>query len=261
MEFIDGVTPLIITYNEIDNIARTLAPLGWARRIVVVDSGSIDGTLDVLAKDPRIDVHHRPFDSFAEQCNFGLSKIESEWVLSLDADYELSEPLVSELRSLWPSEAHHGFRAPFVYRIHGRPLRGSLYPPRTVLYRVRSGHYENEGHGHRVRVSGEIEALRAPIYHDDRKPFARWLEAQLKYAGREAAHLLETPPERLSRAERIRRMGWPAPVLVFLYVMIAKGVVLDGLAGWFYAYQRLFAEVLLALELLDRRLSPRKVRP
>ena len=50
-------------------------------------------------------------------------------------------------------------------------------------------------------------------------------------------------------------MGWPAPLLVFFYVLIAKGALLDGPAGWFYAFQRLLAEVLLALELLDRRLS------
>lgn len=257
MEFVDKVTPLLITYNEIDNIARTLGPLAWARRIVVIDSGSTDGTLDVLGKDPRIEVHHRPFDSFAEQCNFGLSKIDTEWVLSLDADYELSEQLVAELGALWPSDLHGGFRARFVYRIYGRPLRGSLYPPRVVLYRVRRAHYENEGHGHRVRVSGEVSDLKAPIYHDDRKPLTRWLASQLKYATREAVHLLETPRERLSKAEKIRLMGWPAPILVFLYVLFAKGALLDGLAGWFYAFQRLFAEVLLALELLDRRLSRR----
>jgi glycosyltransferase involved in cell wall biosynthesis len=255
MEFIDNVTPLLITYNEIENIARTLAPLAWARRIVVIDSGSTDGTLDVLKADPRIEVHHRPFDSFAEQCNFGLSKIASEWVLSLDADYELSEQLVAELTTLWPSDAHGGFRARFVYRIYGRPLRGSLYPPRVVLYRVSKGRYENEGHGHRVRLSGEISDLKAPIYHDDRKPLTRWLASQLKYARREAEHLLDAPRERLSTVEKIRLMGWPAPMLVFFYVLIAKGAVLDGLAGWFYAFQRLFAEVLLALELLDRRLS------
>ena len=49
--------------------------------------------------------------------------------------------------------------------------------------------------------------------------------------------------------------GWPAPILVFLYVLFAKGAVLDGPAGWYYAFQRLLAEVLLALELLDRRLK------
>ena len=55
--------------------------------------------------------------------------------------------------------------------------------------------------------------------------------------------------------DRLRLMGWPAPPLVLLYVLFAKRAVLDGPAGWFYAFQRLLAEVLLALELLDRRLS------
>lgn len=255
MKFLDGVTPLIITYNETANIERTLAPLGWARQIVVIDSGSTDGTLELLAKDPRIVVHHRRFDSFAEQCNFGLSKIESDWVLSLDADYELSPALVEELHSLFPSEAISGFRAKFVYRIYGRPLRGSLYPPRAVLYRVKQGLYANEGHGHRVRIAGDVAELRAPIYHDDRKPLARWLQSQLGYAAREAGHLLSMPRAEMSRADKVRAMGWPAPILVFLYVLLVKGALLDGLAGWYYAFQRLLAEVLLALELLDRRLK------
>jgi hypothetical protein len=59
----------------------------------------------------------------------------------------------------------------------------------------------------------------------------------------------------MSRADRVRAMGWPAPILVFLYVLFAKGALLDGPTGWYYAFQRLLAEVLLALELLDRRLK------
>jgi glycosyltransferase involved in cell wall biosynthesis len=255
MAFLDDITPLLITYDEIKNIERTLGALAWARRIVIVDSGSTDGTLDVLARDPRIEVHHRAFDTFADQCNFGLTKIASEWVLSLDADYELSQALVAELGGLSPADQQSGYRTSFVYRIHGRGLRGSLYPPRTVLYRARKGRYENEGHGHRVRVEGAIGNLASVIYHDDRKPLSRWFKSQAGYAAREAAHLLATPKAQLSRAERIRLMGWPAPFLVFFYVLFAKGAVMDGWAGWFYALQRLLAEVLLALELLDRRLS------
>ncbi len=251
--FLDDVTPLLITYNEIENIGPTLARLGWARRIVVIDSGSTDGTLDVLARDPRIDVHYRKFDSFAEQCNFGLSLVATQWVLSMDADYELSEELVSELARLVPLAEQTGYRARFVYRIHGRPLRGTLYPPRTVLYRTRQGRYESEGHGHRVRVPGTVSSLREAIYHDDRKPLARWFSSQLNYAGREAAYLLQAPTAGLSRMDRIRRMGWPAPFVVVFYVLIAKGALLDGQAGWYYAFQRLMAEVLVALELLDRR--------
>lgn len=255
MAFLDDITPLLITFNEIANIERTLAPLSWARRIVVIDSGSTDGTLEVLARDPRIDVIHRPFDSFAEQCNFGLGKIATGWALSLDADYELSAALVEELRALQPTAQQAGFRTAFIYRIHGHALRGSLYPPRTTLYRVAKARYENEGHGHRVRIAGDVTDLKGAIYHDDRKPLSRWFASQIKYAAREAEHLLTMPRAAMTRAERIRLMGWPAPILVFLYVLIAKGAILDGPQGWSYAFQRLLAEVMLALELLDRRLS------
>lgn len=255
MALLDDTTPLLITFNEIQNIERTLARLGWAKRIVVIDSGSDDGTLEFLARDRRIEVIHRPFDSFAEQCNFGLSHIPSGWVLSLDADYVLSDELIAELRTLQPTEQQAGFRADFVYCINGRPLRGTLYPPRVVLYRAGVARYENEGHGHRVHISGAVPALRGRIQHDDRKPLSRWLSSQLKYAKVEAEHLLATPRERLSRVDRLRLMGWPAPLLVLFYVLIVKAVIFNGLAGWFYAFQRLLAELLLALELLDRRLS------
>jgi hypothetical protein len=48
-------------------------------------------------------------------------------------------------------------------------------------------------------------------------------------------------------------MGWPAPIAVLLYVLFVKRCVLDGWPGWYYALQRLFAETLLALEIIDRR--------
>jgi len=258
MAFLDDITPLLITYNEVANIERTLAKLGWAKRIVVIDSGSTDGTIDILARDPRIEVIPRTFDSFAEQCNFGLIHIRSPWVISMDADYELSDGLLAELGTLQPTDAQVGFRMAFVYRIYGQPLSGTLYPPRTVLYRVAGARYENEGHGHRVRLSGEIVDLKGVIYHDDRKPLSRWLNSQIRYADHEAVHLLETPHETLSRADRVRLMIWPAPILVFFYVLLVKRALFDGPAGWFYAFQRLLAEVLLALELLDHRLSKRE---
>lgn len=250
---IEQITPLLITYNEAPNIARTLDKLRWATRIVLVDSGSTDLTLQIASQFPQVEAFHRPFDTFAEQCNFGLSLVRSAWVLSLDADYELSDALVSELRELENDPSVAGYYAEFVYRIHGRALRATLYPPRVVLYRVRGASYRNEGHGHRVAISGPVRSLRGSIYHDDRKPLSRWFESQQGYARREADYLLNSEASAMSRTDRIRRLGWPAPILILFYVLFGKACIFDGRAGWFYALQRLLAETMIALEILDRR--------
>jgi glycosyltransferase involved in cell wall biosynthesis len=251
---LDHITPLIITYNEAPNIARTVGKLSWAKRIVVIDSGSTDATLDLLRGFPQVEVIGHPFSDFASQCNFGLTQVDSPWVLSLDADYELSDALVEELAALRAPDGIAGYRARFVYRIRGRALRGTLYPPRVVLYRKDKARYRNEGHGHRVAVDGEISSLAGVIYHDDRKPLARWFDSQRRYAQAEARYLIATPRANLRRMGRIRRLGWASPIAVLFYALFVKGCILDGWPGWYYALQRLCAETLITLELLDLRL-------
>ena len=100
-----GITAMILTFNEAPNIQRTLEKLAWAADIVVVDSGSTDGTLEILKSFPRVRVFTRRFDSFAAQCNYGLQQVRTDWVLSLDADYVLTDELVTELGTLDSSVA------------------------------------------------------------------------------------------------------------------------------------------------------------
>jgi glycosyltransferase involved in cell wall biosynthesis len=252
---LNSITPLIIVHNEVDNITRTLEPLSWARRIVIVDSGSTDGTLEILARYAAVEVFHRTFDSFAAQCNFGLKHIETPWVLSLDADYVLSDDLVSEIKACPDDPVISGFSAAFVYRVCGRALRANLYPRRTMLYRAAGAAYAEQGHGHRVRREGQIVPLRHVIYHDDRKPIVRWFASQQRYAEAEADYLLQTSPVELSRSDRIRLLAWPAPFLVFFYTLFAKRCIFDGWAGWIYVLQRTCAEIMIALSILDRRLK------
>jgi hypothetical protein len=49
-------------------------------------------------------------------------------------------------------------------------------------------------------------------------------------------------------------MGWPAPILVFFYTLLFKGCLFDGWAGWYYVLQRTLAEIMIALEVVERRL-------
>jgi glycosyltransferase involved in cell wall biosynthesis len=253
---LDQITPLIITHDEAPNIARTLDQLTWARRIVVIDSGSTDDTVRIARSYPQVEVIWHPFTDFASQCNFGLTQVTSPWVLSLDADYELSDALVRELRTLAPAAGVAGFRARFIYRIFGRALRGTLYPPRTVLYRRGAARYRNEGHGHRVVVDGAVRNFSGVIFHDDRKPLARWFASQQRYARFEAEHLLALG-ESARGTDRLRLIGWPAPIGVLFYTLFVKGCLLDNWAGWYYVLQRFIAEALIALEIADRRLRRR----
>ena len=250
------ITPLILTYNEAPNVGRSLEKLRWAEKIVVVDSFSTDETEAICSHFPQVEFVQRKFDSFADQCNYGLSLIGSPWVLSLDADYILTGELVAELRALEPDAACDGYRVNFVYCVGGRPLRSTLYPLRTVLYRRAKACYRNEGHGHRVQISGAVGALRGRILHDDRKPLDRWFAEQLKYSAQEAKYLLATPREDLNRADRLRRRIVFAPFVVFFYALLWRRLILDGWPGWHYVLQRTLAETLLSLRLIEQKLKP-----
>src|SRR5437773_86107 len=109
------VTPMVLTYNEAPNIRRTLEKLSWADEILIVDSFSTDDTLEILKSFPRVRLVQRKFDTFAGQCNFGLQQITSEWVLSMDADYVLSDELNREMAELKPAADMAGYRANFTY--------------------------------------------------------------------------------------------------------------------------------------------------
>ncbi|MBD1215551.1 MAG: glycosyltransferase family 2 protein [Dolichospermum circinale Clear-D4] len=248
---LEKITPLILTYNEENNINRTLEKLKWASKIIVIDSYSTDKTLEILSQYPQVEVFSRKFDSFASQCNYGLSKITSEWVLSLDADYILTDDLIREITSLPIESDINSYSVRFKYCVFGKPLRGTLLPPRKVLYKREKAIYKDDGHAHKVVVQGKCSKLSAYIHHDDRKPLSRWLWAQDRYMVIESKKLLETPEHELSIGDRIRKRKILAPLIIFIYCLILKGGILDGWHGWYYTFQRVLAEILLSIHIIE----------
>jgi glycosyltransferase involved in cell wall biosynthesis len=248
------ITPLILTFNEAPNIGRTLEKLFWAREIVLVDSGSTDRTLEIArSTHPNVRVVTRSFDSFAGQCNFGLTQVTTEWVLSMDADYVLTPELVAEIQGLKPLPDIAGYSAKFRYCIYGFPLRSTVYPARAVLYRRPLAEYRDEGHGHRVMIKGKVTILLGKIDHDDRKPFTYWLQSQDRYATVEARYLLSSSLDQLNFQDRLRRKIFLAAPAIFLYLLLGRSLILDGWHGWFYVCQRTIAELFLSIRLLIER--------
>jgi glycosyltransferase involved in cell wall biosynthesis len=254
------ITPLILTYNEAANIGRSLQALTWANRVVVVDSGSTDSTVEMASAFANVDVVQRTFDAHAAQWNFGLTGtgIDTDWVLALDADYSVDEAFVDELRRLMPEPQVAGYQAAFIYCIDGVALRGSLYPPVTVLFRRAAGAYVQDGHTQRLALSGAVGRLSVKLRHDDRKSLQHWLPSQARYMALEGEKLRRTPWDKLDTIDRLRRLRVVAPPAVFLYCLFGKGLIFDGRAGLLYAMQRATAEMVLSLTLLREDMKRRE---
>jgi hypothetical protein len=208
---------------------------------------------------PSVILFDRPFDTHAAQWNFAVSQtgIDTSWILALDADYQVTEALASEIKNLQPDKDVSGFRARFVYCVEGVPIRSGIYPPVTVLYRRTCGEYVQDGHTQRLLLKGRIEDLTHPIWHDDRKPLGEWLRSQERYARLEAEKLREARFRDLGWKDRLRLLMIAAPVLVFGYCLFVRGGILDGRRGLLYATQRALFETLLGLYLLSSALKQR----
>ena len=248
---LDQITPLILTYNEAPNIARALAGVSWAKDIVVVDSFSDDDTIAIAKSFPQVRVCERTFDNHRNQWEFGLKEtgITTPWVLALDADYVVSNELTAELEQLRPETGIAGYRANFIYCINGKRLRSGIYPPVTVLYRCDAASYVQDGHTQRVAVQGTIGELRAPLMHDDRKSLRRWFRSQARYTELEAQKLLAAHLTELGLADRMRRWVVVVPPVMLVYCLVVRGGVLDGCHGFYYAFQRTVAELMLSINL------------
>jgi glycosyltransferase involved in cell wall biosynthesis len=252
---LEDITPVILTLDEEPNIGRCLDALRWASEVVVLDSFSSDLTAEIARTYSNVRLAQRSFDDHTSQWNHAISLPTTGWVLSLDADYILSGGFCRELENLSHAEATDAWLADFHYCIFGRELRASLYPPRAVLFRRDRCHYVQDGHTQLLAVPGDTGRLESVILHDDRKPLASWLRSQIRYSQLEAEHLLATPAARLNRADRLRLRVFAAPLLVFFYTMLGKGLILEGMPGWYYVMQRTLAEIMLSLQLLHKKLE------
>ncbi len=252
---LDQITPLILTWNEDPNLRRCLERLSWAADVIIVDSGSTDGTAQIAAGFSNARLIVRPFDDHTTQWTFGVDATRTDWVLSLDADYILGAGFEQELAALPQEPGCDAYFANFRYLIYGKPLRSCLYPPRAVLFRKDRCRYQSDGHTQLLQIPGISGSLMTKIDHDDRKSLTRWFASQDRYAQLEAEKLIALKSADLSLQDRIRRTMILGPLVVFAYTLLLRGAIFDGWCGWFYALQRMLAEVMLSLRLLERRLA------
>ncbi len=151
---------VILTKNEGRHIGDCLAMLGFADRVVVSDSYSTDGTVEI-AQAAGAEVMQRPFDNFASQRNAALDALDTEWVFFVDADERIPPELAAEVRRVIVEQREVGWWVPRHNYIAGRRVRFGGFYPDYQLRLLRRGHARYDP----ARPVHEVVLLDGPAGH------------------------------------------------------------------------------------------------
>jgi len=223
----------IITKNEEANLARTLASVRWADEIVIVDSGSTDGTA-VIAREYGAKFFVEEWKGFGAQKNSAIAKCSGDWVLALDADEEVSPALAEEIRTLLAGQPQHD--AYFLPRRNfflGRWMRhGGYYPdPKLRLFRRGSAQFEERAVHETIRPTGTPGRLRGDLLHHAYPTLDAYIEHMNRYSALGAAQAIA----RGKSSRSLLAFFWNVlvvPIATFKYNYFLRLGFLDGREGF-----------------------------
>lgn len=221
----------IITFNEEVNIGRTLKSIkGLADEIIVVDSGSTDSTV-ALAQSFGAKVFVEPWKGFAVQKNSALAKAGSDWILSLDADEEVSPELAASIKSLFQSQGDLPFDAYTMNRRNmylGRWIRHSgYYPdPKMRLVKRELAQFELRAVHEDMKKLPRTGHLKGDLIHHAYPTLQDFIEHANRYSSLGAEMVVAERKAGFSIINILLR-----PLVRFIYMYIFRLGFLDGREG------------------------------
>jgi glycosyltransferase involved in cell wall biosynthesis len=230
----------IITLNEETNLARTLASVRFADEVVVVDSGSTDRTLEI-AESFGAKIFTEPWKGFARQKNSAIEKCVGTWVLSLDADEELTAELQSEIEQMLEVDAEmrpqvDGYRLRLRHVFLGRWMRhGGYYPDLKLrlFRRVTSGGaagFTDRPVHESVQVAGRVETMKNDFLHHGYPDLNIYLEHMNRYSSLGGKIIAAKGKVSRSWAAFCWNVVW-VPILTFVWNFGVRLGFLDGREG------------------------------
>lgn len=188
----NSVTAIVLTKDEEKNLLRCLGSLTWCADTVVVDSGSSDGTAATARQLGARVFSHIPDPPFriADQRNWALAncKIESKWVLFIDADEEVPAHLAEEISKAINETPFDAFQLTPKYMYHGKWMRHCMAFPNwhDRLLRVGSISFAGGVWEHFV-PSVNVSRIQHPyLHHGNSKGLADWVDRHNRYSSWEA---------------------------------------------------------------------------
>ena len=221
------ISAVLITKNAAHQLADCLASVAFCDEIIVVDSGSNDGTAEI-AERHGARVIQAEWRGFGPQKQFAVEQASHDWVLCIDADERVSESLRgSILAALAAPTSVAGYRFARCNRFMGRYLRhGEGYPDWSLrLFDRRHARWSDDAVHERVIASGEIGTLQGDLLHES----AESLEA---YLGKQNRYSTLAAEEALASGKRATVMHLLfSPLLRFVKFYFLRLGLLDGLPG------------------------------
>lgn len=217
---------VVITHNAAGQLADCLASVAFADEVLVMDSGSTDGTRELAAK-MGARVIEQPWLGFGRQKQLAAEAAAHDWVLSLDADERVTPELAASLVRALESPAAAVYRMARRNRFMGRWLRhGEGYPDWSArLYDRRKARWSEDTVHEKLVYASVPATLAGDLRHESAESLARYLEKQNRYTtlAAEAAHA------RGERAGAAHLVLSPLVRLVKFYFL--RLGFLDGLPG------------------------------
>ncbi len=225
------ISATVITYNEEHNIREALQSLSWVDEIIVVDSGSSDGTLEIC-RGFTDKIFHRRWTGYVDQKNYAVDRASNDWIFSLDADERPSPELCGEIKALAREGfSKPGYRIPRVAFFMGRWIRhGDWYPDYQLrLFDRNRGRWEG-GHVHEsVRINEQPAILKGEIQHFTYRNLSDYLRRLEIYSDLAALDYRQ----RGRSATPWSLLGNPAGAFIKSY-LLNRGL-LDGMPGFIVA--------------------------
>lgn len=225
-----SLSVILIVRDEAHVVVECLESVRWADEILVLDSGSRDGTPDLCRRfTPK--VLETDWPGFGVQKNRALAQASGDWVLSLDADERVTPALAGEIRAVISSTAAAGFRIPFQSTYLGRPMRfGDWRDERHLrLFRREAGRFTPDPVHERLLVDGPIADLKERIIHHSFASLDEVLDKVNRYSS-EAAQVRLAQGRRGSLGSAIGHGAW-----TFLRGYLLRAGFLDGREGFLLA--------------------------